>query len=581
MLPARPADTWTGLLGKLATLKETNARVEAELQQQLAAHREKAQMEESQLEQVVAQQRQREDAAAASAAVTVEAEAAAKAPSVQLTPASHHVLNEDSPMAMDAGPISLVSATKLAEPPLIMPDSSPSPDSVLTPFFPPAADPAAVATPAADPAAVTLPPMMVPSRADALHPPSTYHATVASPSLAWAPAELASLRGAYEPPSTAAPALVAAPAPEQTPAPAPEPPSTAAPAPARTPAPAPMPTAQPAPPPPASASCNPSASLSHSQPTPMVDGGRGGSGREGMEEEAFDNATVRSSNAPRALTASDILQEQALTPIKDPQLAKLASKMGVRPPTASLSWLATLCSLLEQIPVGALITDMRMPGLPITFANRAVLELTKRSEAELVGKNCRLLQGQRTEGAAVRIITDALRKAKPVILRITNYTKEGEAFKNVLSLQPVFDSTGEYRFSIGLQANEIAYERDPSRYDKLRKLLPTKFDVVAQPKRLDTKDQLVDEAAQTAQWQASIAKFTRLVWSMDWEGTLERFLTSETLFEPFFKWTLKKDANAAAQLELCYRMVEMHKLELRAEQQEQRAVQLCSRYLGM
>ena len=34
----------------------------------------------------------------------------------------------------------------------------------------------------------------------------------------------------------------------------------------------------------------------------------------------------------------------------------------------------------------------------------------------------------------------------------------------------------------------------------------------------------VDEDAQNIQWQKSIAKFTRLVWSMDWEGTLERFL---------------------------------------------------------
>ena len=43
----------------------------------------------------------------------------------------------------------------------------------------------------------------------------------------------------------------------------------------------------------------------------------------------------------------------------------------------------------------------RTPGLPITFANRASLELTGRTEEDLVGKNCRVLQGQRTEGAAV------------------------------------------------------------------------------------------------------------------------------------------------------------------------------------
>jgi len=300
-------------------------------------------------------------------------------------------------------------------------------------------------------------------------------------------------------------------------------------------------------------------------------------------EAAFDSATMNQANGLKTLTSSDVVSEQAssgLAGIRDPQLAKLASKMGLKPPSANLSWLATLCSLLEQIPVAALVTDMRTPGLPITFANRASLELTGRAEDELVGKNCRVLQGQRTEGAAVRIITDSLRKAKPVILRITNYNKSNEPFKNVLCLQPVYDSAGDYRYSIGLQANEVTFERDPSMNEKLRKLLPTKFDVAAQPKRFDIKTLAVDEEAQNAQWQKSIAKFTRLVWSMDWEGTLERFLRSEMLFQPFFKWVSKKDANAAAQLELCYRMIEMQTMGLRADQMESRAVQLCTRYLG-
>jgi len=306
-------------------------------------------------------------------------------------------------------------------------------------------------------------------------------------------------------------------------------------------------------------------------------------GQQQPAEAAFDSATMNQANGLKTLTSSDVVSEQAssgLAGIRDPQLAKLASKMGLKPPSANLSWLATLCSLLEQIPVAALVTDMRTPGLPITFANRASLELTGRAEDELVGKNCRVLQGQRTEGAAVRIITDSLRKAKPVILRITNYNKSNEPFKNVLCLQPVYDSAGDYRYSIGLQANEVTFERDPSMYEKLRKLLPTKFDVAAQPKRFDIKTLAVDEEAQNAQWQKSIAKFTRLVWSMDWEGTLERFLRSEMLFQPFFKWVSKKDANAAAQLELCYRMIEMQTMGLRADQMESRAVQLCTRYLG-
>ena len=84
-------------------------------------------------------------------------------------------------------------------------------------------------------------------------------------------------------------------------------------------------------------------------------------GQQQPAEAAFDSATMNQANGLKTLTSSDVVSEQASggpAGIKDPQLAKLASKMGVKPPSASLSWLATLCAILEQIPVAALVTDM-------------------------------------------------------------------------------------------------------------------------------------------------------------------------------------------------------------------------------
>jgi len=263
---------------------------------------------------------------------------------------------------------------------------------------------------------------------------------------------------------------------------------------------------------------------------------------------------------------------------QDPELSRLASKMGGKAPPSTGSWLSVLCQMAQEWPVAFVISDMRVPGIPIKFANAAALALTGHAAHEIMGNNCRILQGPRTEGAAVRQMTTALRTAAPVMLRVSNYRKDGELFKNVLSLQPVLDSEGTYRYSIGLQCDEANWPQQRATFEKLRKLLPTRVDVRLQPTGASTAALQVDAEAQTAQWRTSITKFTRLVWSMDWEGSLSRFLRSRDMFLPLLEWATRKYPDAAAQLELLYRTVEMDALP--PAQRGARAGELCARYLG-
>jgi len=262
----------------------------------------------------------------------------------------------------------------------------------------------------------------------------------------------------------------------------------------------------------------------------------------------------------------------------DAALQKLAKEMKLRSMPPRGSWLSVLCQMMEQLPTAVIICDMRVPGLPITFVNTAGLQLTGYKEEELFGQNCRILQGSRTEGPAVRQMTDSLRRAAPTMLRVTNYRADGSLFKNVVSLHPVMDTAGTYRYSIGLQCDEANWSKESSAFEKLRRVLPTQFDAALQPNSNDAANANVDEDAQRKQWQKSIAKFTRLVWSMDWEGTLTRFLSKQDMFVPLLDWAQKKDPNAAAQLELLYRMLEMRALP--PSHQGQRATELCTRYLG-
>ena len=74
---------------------------------------------------------------------------------------------------------------------------------------------------------------------------------------------------------------------------------------------------------------------------------------------------------------------------------------------------------------------------------------------EVLGRNCRFLQGPETEPQRVASIQACIRKGVDCHVRITNYKKDGSTFVNLLSLRPIVDATGSLRFVIGLQS-EVA-----------------------------------------------------------------------------------------------------------------------------
>ena len=91
-------------------------------------------------------------------------------------------------------------------------------------------------------------------------------------------------------------------------------------------------------------------------------------------------------------------------------------------------------------------------GLPLVFVNAAWEELTGYKHDEVLGRNCRLLQGPETEECSVAELVSSIRNCRPCLVQLTNYTREGMAFVNELSLQPVCDSHGKYRFVIGVSS---------------------------------------------------------------------------------------------------------------------------------
>lgn len=89
-----------------------------------------------------------------------------------------------------------------------------------------------------------------------------------------------------------------------------------------------------------------------------------------------------------------------------------------------------------------LITDARQRDNPIAFANDAFSELTGYRSEELVGRNCRFLQGPGTDPAAIAAMRQAVAAGQSIEVEILNYRKDGAPFWNALHISPVRDQAG-------------------------------------------------------------------------------------------------------------------------------------------
>ena len=105
---------------------------------------------------------------------------------------------------------------------------------------------------------------------------------------------------------------------------------------------------------------------------------------------------------------------------------------------------------------GITIADMRLPAQPLIYANEGFERLTGYSVESILGKNCRFLQGEETDPATVKKISDALRSGTECTVEILNRKRNGDPFWNRLSLTPVRDSSGETTHFIGVQSDITA-----------------------------------------------------------------------------------------------------------------------------
>jgi PAS domain S-box-containing protein len=108
---------------------------------------------------------------------------------------------------------------------------------------------------------------------------------------------------------------------------------------------------------------------------------------------------------------------------------------------------------LDATQNGMLITNPTLPDNPIVDVNPAFTAVTGYSRREVLGRNCRLLQGPATDPEAVRRLREAIADGRDITETLLNYRKDGTPFWNELSVAAVRDKSGVLTHFVGVQTD--------------------------------------------------------------------------------------------------------------------------------
>jgi len=124
---------------------------------------------------------------------------------------------------------------------------------------------------------------------------------------------------------------------------------------------------------------------------------------------------------------------------------------GFTVPPDAAGWLYALVKCVDDNSVSFTISDLRAAGNPLIYANKAFFTGVGYNRAEVLGRNCRFLQGLDTKAHCVSQIVQGIRSGSGCSVRVMNYKRDGSPFENALTLRTIADSNGIARFCIGLQ----------------------------------------------------------------------------------------------------------------------------------
>ena len=129
-----------------------------------------------------------------------------------------------------------------------------------------------------------------------------------------------------------------------------------------------------------------------------------------------------------------------------------------------------LSQILDSCVNGITLSDPDKEDNPLVYANEAFELITGYRREDILGRNCRFLQGNDRDQEGIEQIRQAMRENKSVTVTLRNYRKDGELFYNRFSIRPLFDREGRVIYYLGIQydvTNQVQAEDELKRLNAL------------------------------------------------------------------------------------------------------------------
>ncbi len=134
---------------------------------------------------------------------------------------------------------------------------------------------------------------------------------------------------------------------------------------------------------------------------------------------------------------------------------------------------------LDVADDGIVISDASSPDAPIVYVSPSFERLVGYSAKEILGTNCRMVQGPGTDLDTVKQIAIALQEGKVFQGEILNYRKDGTPFWNFLRIAPIRDADGRVTHYVGTQSDVTEHHNARERQQELE-------NAIAQASRIRT-----------------------------------------------------------------------------------------------
>ncbi|MBU2017987.1 MAG: PAS domain-containing protein, partial [Alphaproteobacteria bacterium] len=187
--------------------------------------------------------------------------------------------------------------------------------------------------------------------------------------------------------------------------------------------------------------------------------------QDGQNDAGFD---VESAGQSQGIPAGDTLQDDGKDTTGRKARQHWRESVITRPGLDDRG--DVFFAAIEMTRMPMILTDPAQPDNPIVFANKAFLDLTGYEESEILGRNCRFLQGAQTDRAAVDELRDAIAQRESIAVEILNYKRDGTPFWNAVFIGPVYDTSGNLLYFFASQLDVTRRKESEQAYQQSQKM---------------------------------------------------------------------------------------------------------------